>query len=53
MAEALKEAGYTSRIWKMALGMHNKDQYPLQRGFDKFYGILAGGCNFFNHTPHG
>lgn len=48
IAEALKEAGYTTLMaGKWHLGMHNKDQYPMQRGFDKFYGILAGGCNYF------
>ena len=27
--------------------MHQQDQLPLQRGFDKYYGVLAGGCNYF------
>ena len=25
----------------------DKNQWPLQRGFDKFYGTIAGACNYF------
>ncbi len=48
IAEVLKEAGYTTLMTgKWHLGMHEKEQWPLQRGFDRFYGILAGAANFF------
>lgn len=48
IAEVLKEAGYTTLMTgKWHLGMHKKEQWPLQRGFDRFYGILAGAANFF------
>lgn len=48
IAEVLKEAGYaTLMTGKWHLGMHEKNQWPLQRGFDHFYGILAGASNYF------
>jgi arylsulfatase len=48
MAEVLKGAGYTTLMTgKWHLGMNEKSQWPLQRGFDKFYGILDGACNYF------
>lgn len=55
IAEVLKEAGYTTLMTgKWHLGMHKKEQWPLQRGFDRFYGILAGATNFFKPThPRG
>ncbi|MFI2741656.1 arylsulfatase [Zhouia sp. PK063] len=47
-AEVLKNAGYTTLMTgKWHLGFKTKDQWPLQRGFDKFYGILAGATNYF------
>lgn len=55
IAEVLKNAGYaTLMTGKWHLGMNGKDQWPLQRGFDNYYGILAGACNYFNPTfPRG
>ncbi|TNF46084.1 MAG: arylsulfatase [Bacteroidetes bacterium] len=48
IAEVLKEAGYaTLMTGKWHLGMKDKSLWPLQRGFDKYYGILAGACNYF------
>ncbi len=48
IAEVLKEAGYTTLMTgKWHLGMHKEEQWPLQRGFDRFYGVLAGATNFF------
>jgi len=48
IAEVLKDAGYTTMMTgKWHLGMTEEDQWPLQRGFDKYYGILAGACNYF------
>ena len=48
IAEVLKDAGYTTLMaGKWHLGMNEKDQWPLQRGFDRFYGILAGASNYF------
>ncbi|MFI4859913.1 MAG: arylsulfatase [Phycisphaerales bacterium JB063] len=48
LPEALRDAGYTTLMaGKWHLGMEDESQYPLQRGFDRFYGILAGATNFF------
>jgi arylsulfatase len=48
IAELLKEAGYNTYMsGKWHLGMEKEDQWPLQRGFDHFYGILAGASNYF------
>lgn len=55
IAEILKKAGYhTYMSGKWHLGMEKKDQWPLQRGLDHFYGILAGAANYFKPTsPRG
>lgn len=48
IAEVLRDAGYaTMMTGKWHLGYHGKDKWPLQRGFDKFYGIVPGASNFF------
>lgn len=48
IAEVLKEAGYhTYMTGKWHVGMHGKEKWPLQRGFEHFYGILAGACSYF------
>jgi arylsulfatase A-like enzyme len=48
IAEVLKDAGYTTLMTgKWHLGVSTQDKWPLQRGFDKFYGIIPGACNFF------
>ena len=42
MAEVLGDAGYhTYMVGKWHVGMHGMEKWPLQRGFDRFYGILA------------
>lgn len=47
IAEVLKSAGYdTYMAGKWHVGMHGEEKWPLQRGFDHFYGILAGACNY-------
>ena len=48
IAEVVKTAGYqTLMAGKWHLGYHNKAKWPLQRGFDKYYGVLAGATNYF------
>lgn len=48
VAEVLKPAGYhTYMTGKWHLGMHGEDKWPLQRGFEKYYGILAGAASYF------
>ncbi|SEN85700.1 arylsulfatase [bacterium A37T11] len=49
LAEVLKPAGYTTLMaGKWHLGYHDRKKWPLQRGFDKYYGILAGAANYFH-----
>ena len=48
IAEVLKSAGYhTYMAGKWHLGMHGEEKWPLQRGFERFYGILGGACSYF------
>jgi arylsulfatase A-like enzyme len=47
MADALQKAGYaTGMFGKWHLGTHEYF-HPLNRGFDEFYGFLAGAHSFF------
>lgn len=51
IAEALKAGGYTTMMagkWHLTpldVGKHN---YPLQRGFDRYYGIINGAASYFD-----
>lgn len=48
IAQLLRNSDYhTLMSGKWHLGHHQRDTWPLQRGFDKFYGCLAGGFNYF------
>ena len=52
MAEVLRDAGYhTWMSGKWHLGLHEKDQWPTRRGFERFFGIHAGACNYLNPQP--
>jgi len=52
IAEVLSQSGYhTYMAGKWHLGYHHKDRWPLQRGFEKFYGSIAGATSYF--YPHG
>jgi len=47
IASTLGRAGYTSTIiGKWHMGAH-RAQWPLNRGFDEFFGFLAGGHQYF------
>jgi arylsulfatase A-like enzyme len=49
IAEVLKPAGYhTYMAGKWHLGMHSADRWPLQRGFERFYGITAGASSYLD-----
>lgn len=49
LAEVLKTSGYSTLMTgKWHLGMERRDEWPLQRGFDRYYGILDGASNFFH-----
>lgn len=51
IAEALKAGGYTTMMtgkWHLTpldTGIHN---YPLQRGFERYYGIINGAASYFD-----
>ena len=47
IAEALGEVGYSTLMSGVALKFFDKSQWPLQRGFEYFYGFIAGAGNFF------
>lgn len=48
IAEVLGAAGYhTYMAGKWHLGYHGKEKWPRQRGFDRFYGAIAGATSFF------
>ena len=55
IAQVLKKAGYhTLMTGKWHLGYHRKDCWPLQRGFDKYFGIISGASDYFHPTaPRG
>jgi len=56
IAEVLKSAGYSNYItgkWHVTYDKNMVDgadnsNWPLQRGFDEFYGMLAGGGGYYN-----
>jgi arylsulfatase len=45
LAEVLHKAGYRTL---MTGKWHGHSALPTERGFDRFYGVTSGGCNFFN-----
>lgn len=50
IAEVLKDAGYTTLMsGKWHVG-EAKSQWPTDRGFDRYFGILSGGGNYFDIT---
>jgi arylsulfatase len=55
LAEVLRKAGYhTYLAGKWHLGYHGQERWPLARGFDRFYGLVAGASSFFRpEEPRG
>lgn len=55
LAEVLKRAGYrTLMTGKWHLGYHRRETWPLQRGFDRFFGILSGASHYIKpESPRG
>lgn len=48
MAEMLKTAGYRTMLsGKWHVGAHAEVHHPNKRGFDEFFGFLAGGHRYF------
>jgi arylsulfatase len=51
IAEALKPAGYhTIMAGKWHVGTF-EGMWPVDRGFDEYFGIIRGACNFWNPAP--
>lgn len=51
IAEALKEAGYnTYMTGKWHVGERKQD-WPVNRGFDRYYGLISGASSFWEITP--
>ncbi|MEM7384589.1 MAG: sulfatase-like hydrolase/transferase, partial [Verrucomicrobiota bacterium] len=49
LAPGLKAAGYRTAIFgKWHLGYETKFN-PLDQGFDRFFGVLGGNCDYFTH----
>lgn len=56
IAQVLKQSGYSTYMagkWDVTFVKNNtqngsKNNWPLQRGFDKFYGILGGAANYYD-----
>jgi arylsulfatase A-like enzyme len=54
LPEALRGAGYrTAMVGKWHLGHADTKYWPMQRGFDRFYGALVGEIDHFEHASHG
>ena len=47
LAEVLRSAGYRT----LMTGKWHAEQIPCQRGFDRYFGLADGCCNYFNPGP--
>ena len=51
IAQVLKGAGYQTGMagkWHVTPVNQSKHNWPLQRGFDRYYGIIHGAADYFN-----
>ena len=51
IAEALRPAGYQTLMvgkWHLTPLMIGEHNYPLQRGYDRYYGIIDGAASYFD-----
>ncbi len=52
IAEAIRQSGYHTLMsgkWHVGMGPEHR---PLVRGFEHYFGILSGACNYFRPEPH-
>ncbi len=47
LAEVLRQAGYTT----LMTGKWHAQEIPVERGFDHYFGLTDGCCNYFNPGP--
>ena len=51
LAEVLREAGYNTYMsGKWHVGEDSLD-WPMQRGFDKYFGLISGACSYYEILP--
>jgi arylsulfatase A-like enzyme len=51
IAQVLKGAGYQTMMtgkWHVTPNNGKKHNWPLQRGFDRYFGIIAGGASYYH-----
>ncbi|MCF1708648.1 arylsulfatase [Tabrizicola sp. J26] len=54
LPQMLKDAGYhTAMVGKWHLGHADANMWPMQRGFESFYGATVGEIDHFTHESHG
>lgn len=54
LPQMLRDAGYrTAMVGKWHLGHADAAFWPVQRGFDSFYGATVGEIDHFTHAAHG
>lgn len=52
IAEVLKQEGYNTYMsGKWHVGEDSLD-WPVQRGFDKYFGLISGACSYFEVLPN-
>ena len=53
ISNVLKQQGYATAVFGKWDGGQLKRYLPLQRGFDKFYGLVNTGIDYFTHERYG
>jgi arylsulfatase A-like enzyme len=53
IAQVLKEAGYATAVFGKWDSGQLRRYLPLQRGFDRFYGFVNTGIDYFTHERYG
>ena len=53
VSQVLKQAGYATAVFGKWDGGQLKRYLPLQRGFDRYYGLVNTGIDYFTHERYG